>query len=151
VIFDYQSPTNFKFAGLNVSTNKLEMGQRTAAGWQVLKQASVPGGVKNDTWYNVMLAVNGLTATLIVNNASYFSHTFAPTVVDGWSYGLNWGLVGFGSNKSRGAMDNITVQIVPATATVTRNARLQQRQLDAGQRASGCGTCRGHQYADPAA
>ena len=36
VIFDHQSATNFKFAGLNVSTNKLEMGQRTAAGWQVL-------------------------------------------------------------------------------------------------------------------
>jgi Ca2+-binding RTX toxin-like protein len=119
VIFDYQSPTNFKFAGLNVSTNKIEMGQRTAAGWQVLKQASFPGSVKNDTWYNLTLSVNGLTATLIVNNSNVFSHTFAATVVDGWSYGLNWGLVGFGSNKSRGAMDNIAVQVVPPAATVT--------------------------------
>jgi len=30
LIFDYQSPTDFKFAGINVSTNKLEMGHRTA-------------------------------------------------------------------------------------------------------------------------
>jgi Ca2+-binding RTX toxin-like protein len=120
VIFDYQSPTNFKFAGLNVSTNKLEMGIRTEAGWQVLKQATFQGGIKSDTWYNVMLSVNGLTATLIVNNTNVFSNTFAPTVVDGWSYGLNWGLVGFGSNKSRGAMDNIAVQVVPPAASVTR-------------------------------
>jgi hypothetical protein len=41
-------------------------------------------------------------------------------VVDGWSYGLNWGLVGFGSNNSRGSMDNISVQVVPPTSTVSR-------------------------------
>ncbi len=121
VIFDYQDANNFKFAGLNVSTNKLEMGIRTAAGWQVLKQASFPGSIKNDTWYNVMLSVNGLTATLIVDNKNVFSHTFAATVVDGWAYGLNWGLVGFGSNKSRGAVDNISVQVVPPSATVSRS------------------------------
>ncbi|HZF78946.1 MAG TPA: hypothetical protein VEZ89_04085, partial [Rubrivivax sp.] len=121
VIFDYQSPTNFKFAGLNVSTNKLEMGIRTEAGWEVLKQASYPGSIKNDTWYNLMLSINGLTATLIIDNASVFSHTYSPTVVDGWSYGLNWGLAGFGSNKSRGEMDNIAVQVVPPTATTVRS------------------------------
>ena len=94
------------------------------AGWQVLKQAAFTGGIKNDTWYNVMLSVNGLTATLIVNNKNVFTHTFQATIVDGWAYGLNWGLVGFGSNKSRGAMDNISVQVVPPAATVTsRRAR----------------------------
>ncbi|HEX5104654.1 MAG TPA: hypothetical protein VFV87_12625, partial [Pirellulaceae bacterium] len=118
VIFDYQSPTNFKYAGLNVSTNKLVMGQRTTAGWQDLRQASFPGSIKNETWYNVMLSVNGLTATLIVNNTNVFTHTFSASVVDGWSYGLNWGLVGFGSNKSRGAMDNITVQVLPPQVTL---------------------------------
>jgi hypothetical protein len=120
VIFDYQSPTNFKYAGLDVSTNKLVMGQRTEAGWQVLQQGAFKTSLKSDTWYNVMLAVNGLTATLVVNNATYFSYTFAPTVVDGWSYGLNWGLVGFGSNNARGSLDNIAVQVIPPAATVTQ-------------------------------
>ena len=120
IVFDYQSATNFKFAGLDVKTNKLVMGQRTAAGWQVLSQAILPGSVKSDTWYGVQLFVNGLTATLAVNNATYLSYSFTPTVVSGYSYGLNWGLVGFGSNKSRGAMDNIAVQVVPPAATVTR-------------------------------
>jgi hypothetical protein len=120
IVFDYQSATNFKFAGLDVKTNKLVMGQRSTAGWQVLSQTFMPGSVKSDTWYGVQLFVNGLTATLAVNNATYLSYTFTPTVVDGYSYGLNWGLVGFGSNKSRGAMDNIAVQVVPPSATVTR-------------------------------
>jgi hypothetical protein len=48
------------------------------------------------------------------------SFTYSPTVVDGWSYGLNWGLVGFGSNNARGAMDNIAVQVLPPEVTVTR-------------------------------
>ena len=120
VVFDYQDANNFKFAGLNVSTNKLEMGIRTAAGWQVLKQASFPTSLRSDVWYNVMLSVNGLTATLTVDNTNAFSHTFAATVLDGWSYGLNWGLVGLGSNKSRGEMDNISVQVVPPALTVSR-------------------------------
>jgi hypothetical protein len=120
IIFDYHSATDFKFAGLDVSTNKLVMGHRDATGWVYDTQASVKGGLKVGTWYNLLLSVNGLTATLVVNNATAFSHTYSPTVVDGWSYGLNWGLVGFGSNNARGAMDNITVQVLPPEATVTK-------------------------------
>src|SRR5262249_31335204 len=44
---------------------------------------------------------------------------FQPTIVDGYKYGLNWGLVGFGANKSRGSLDNITVQVTPPSTTVT--------------------------------
>src|SRR5204862_5122255 len=40
LVFDYQSPTDFKFAGINVSTNKLEIGHRNASGWIVDKQSS---------------------------------------------------------------------------------------------------------------
>jgi hypothetical protein len=32
VIFDYVSPTDFKFAGIDDSLNKFVMGERTAAG-----------------------------------------------------------------------------------------------------------------------
>ena len=121
IIFDYISATDFKFAGLDVSTNKLVMGHRDATGWVYDRQQSVKGGLKNDTWYNLALSVNGLTATLVVDNGIAISHTYAPTVVDGWSYGLNWGLVGFGSNNARGVLDNIAVQVVPPATTVARS------------------------------
>jgi hypothetical protein len=118
IVFDYQSKTNFKFAGIDAGTNKLVIGQRTAAGWQVLKQTVFTGSIKSENWYNLMLSVNGLTATLSVDNGTFISYVFQATVVDGFSYGLNWGLVGFGANKSRGALDNIAVQIVPPSSTV---------------------------------
>ncbi|MEO5697196.1 MAG: hypothetical protein ABIQ60_08690, partial [Burkholderiaceae bacterium] len=120
IIFDYHSPTDFKFAGLDVSTNKLVMGHRDASGWIVDAQGSVQGGLKSDTWYNLLLSVNGLTATLFVDGKSTFSQTYTPTMVDGWAYGLNWGLVGFGSDNSRGVLDDIAVQVVPPANTVTK-------------------------------
>ena len=95
VIFDYQSPTSFKFAGIDISVNKLVMGHRDATGWRVLAQ--VPFLAKADTVYNVLLSVNGLAATVVVDNAASLTYTFAPTVIDGYSYGLNYGFVGFGS------------------------------------------------------
>ena len=35
VIFDYFSPTDFKFAGIDIATNKIVIGHRTAQGWVV--------------------------------------------------------------------------------------------------------------------
>ncbi|MGA8051658.1 MAG: hypothetical protein WCA09_15880, partial [Burkholderiales bacterium] len=113
LIFDYQNKSDFKFAGLDVSLNKVVMGHRDATGWHVDTQGPVQGGVKSDTYYNMLLAVNGVNATLVVNNQTVFTYTFQPRVVDGYSYGLNWGVVGVGSNNSRGAFDNIVVQVLP--------------------------------------
>jgi len=120
IIFDYQSKSDFKFAGIDVSINKLVMGHRDASGWHVDEQAAVKGGLKSDTYYNMLLSVNGLNATLVVDNKMVFTHTYAPRIVDGYSYGLNWGLVGVGSNNARGAFDNIQVQILPPQLTFDR-------------------------------
>jgi hypothetical protein len=67
-----------------------------------------------------MLTVNGSTATLTVNTTASITFTYAPTVIDGLNFGLNWGLLGFGSQNARGAMDNITVQVLPPVDTVAR-------------------------------
>jgi Ca2+-binding RTX toxin-like protein len=120
VIFDYHDKADFKFAGIDVSSNKLVMGHRNANGWIVDRQAAFPGGLKSDTYYNLLLTVNGLIATLYVNGGNAFSFTYAPTIVDNYSYGLNWGLVGFGSNNSQGAMDDLAVQVVPPATTVVK-------------------------------
>jgi hypothetical protein len=118
IVFDYQGKDDFKFAGLDVSINKLVMGHRDATGWYVDEQAVVRGGVKSDRYYNMLLSVNGVNATLVVDNQMVFTHTFQPRVKDGYSYGLNWGLVGVGSNNSRGAFDNVVVQILPPQVTL---------------------------------
>jgi hypothetical protein len=99
-----------------VSTNKLVMGIRDAAGWRVLDQVNMQ--LRSDTDYNLLVAVNGLTVTLMVNNSRVFTRTFAPRVdADGFAYGLNSGMVAIGANNARGRFDNVAVQVLPPQIT----------------------------------
>ena len=140
LIFDYVSPTDFKFAGVNISTNKIEMGHRTAAGWIVDEQA--PAQVKPDTDYNLLLSVNGLTATLVIDNMQLFSHVFAPTIdADGVARGLNRGMVGLGSNNSSARIDN-TRGADPAAADHARaHRRFRRRRRKSIYRSAGRKFC----------
>jgi Ca2+-binding RTX toxin-like protein len=116
VIFDYYSPTDFKFAGLNASIDKIQMGHRDETGWIVDVQSNMK--IKPGEFYNILVAINGTTVTLVADNKEYFSHTFEPRVIDDWVYGLNSGMVGFGSNNARGVYDNIAVQVLPPAITL---------------------------------
>ncbi len=120
VIFDYFSPTDFKFAGLDQSINKLVMGYRDASGWHVVAQAVVTGGVRHSQWYDMVVGVNGSTVTVLVNGSSYFTYTFGPRTIDGVAYGLNKGLLGFGSDNSRGLYDSVQLRILPPNLTLDR-------------------------------
>jgi hypothetical protein len=120
VVFDYWGPDDFKFAGLDDAENKLVMGYKDAAGWHTVAQSPIPGGVKYDRWYDLLVAVNGTNVTVLLNGSDYFTYTFAPRVIDDVSYGLNKGLLGFGSDNSRGKFDNIQLQILPPTLTLDR-------------------------------
>jgi len=115
VIFDYYSPTDFKFAGLNASINKIQIGHRDETGWHVDVQDNMK--IKPGEFYNILVAINGTTVTVLADNREYFSHTFEPRVVDGWVYGLSSGMVGFGSDNSRGVYDNIAVLVLPPEIT----------------------------------
>ena len=53
LIFDYQSPTDFKFAGINVANDKLEIGQRTASGWEIETQGNMR--LKPGNSYNLLV------------------------------------------------------------------------------------------------
>ena len=128
IIFDYVTYQDFKFAGIDVSSNKLVVGHRDSSGWVIDKQTPFQG--KSDQFYSVLLSVNGLAATFTVissstGNAAAGNNTtitfiYQARVFEGFSYGLNYGLVGFGSNNARGAMDNIAVQVLPPQTPVIR-------------------------------
>jgi len=118
VIFDYFSPTDFKFAGIDISNNKVELGHRTATDWVVDKSiANVQ--LKPDTYYNLLVAVNGLVATVTIDNTQSFSYAFAPRMIDGVASNLNWGYIGFGSQNSRATLDNIQVNVLQRPFTLT--------------------------------
>lgn len=117
VIFDYWGPTDFKFAGLDQAINKLVVGYRDASGWHYVAQSSIQGGVRYDRWYNLLVAVNGTNVTILLDGKSYFSYTFAPRIIDDVAYGLNKGLLGFGSDNSRSRLDGIELRVIPPETT----------------------------------
>lgn len=119
IVFDYYGPDDFKFAGLNSSTNKIEIGQRTASGWQVL--ASVNMLVKAGTGYNLLVALNGTTATIMVNNGLTLSYAFAPHL-DAYdlAHNINAGMIGLGADNAKASIDNVSLRVLPPTITLTR-------------------------------
>jgi hypothetical protein len=67
------------------------------------------------------LALNGTTAVLVVDNEFVLSYVFDPRVdADGYTYGLNTGMVGLGTNNSRGRIDNVKVQVLPREISFDR-------------------------------
>jgi hypothetical protein len=120
VIFDYFSPTDFKFAGVDQSTNKMVIGYRDASGWHTVAQGTVPGGVKAQTFYNLNVVVNGLVVTVTIDGTNAFSYTFPPRVIGGDQVALNRGLVGFGSQGARGWFDNIALTVISPAITLDR-------------------------------
>jgi hypothetical protein len=121
LVFDYMSATDFKFAGINVSTSKLEIGYRDAAGWHVVLQTPYTGALKAATDYSMLLALNGSTATLVVENRITLTHTFEPRVdADGFQYFLNEGMVGIGANNAKAQIDNVVVQRIAPETTLEK-------------------------------
>ncbi len=117
LIFDYQDPLDFKFAGVNPAIDKLQIGHRTADGWIVDVQSNLQ--LRDNTDYNLTLAINGVTATLVVDNQHFLSHAFTPrTDAYGITYGLNAGMIGIGAENSRGRIDNVRVQVLPPELTL---------------------------------
>ncbi|HEY5553156.1 MAG TPA: hypothetical protein VIK52_14780 [Opitutaceae bacterium] len=122
IIFDYQSETDFKFAGIDVSNSKLVIGQRTEAGWTVVTQGVYPGSLKAGTNYNVFLALNGTNVILRVDNKVTLTYTFAPRIDDaGISYGLSHGMVGLGADNAKASIDNMVVQRLAPVMTFVRD------------------------------
>ena len=83
VIFDYQSPTDFKYAGINISNNQIEMGYRDASGWHQVIKSNKPVLLKPGTAYQMLVAINGTNVTVSVAGVNWFSYTFAPRIVEG--------------------------------------------------------------------
>jgi hypothetical protein len=138
IIFDYHSPTDFKFAGINVSLDKIEMGHRTPNGWVVdVMAANVK--LRPETNYNMLVAVNGLVVTVTVNNSQSFSYAFAPRLIDGVPSNLNWGYVGFGSQNAKGKLDNVQVKVLerPFTLITTETFDDGAADLFTGAQAGG--------------
>ncbi len=100
VIFDYQSPTNFKFAGAFVGNRQWVIGHRDAIGWHndvTVSDTTLATG----TDYNLQLVLQGVSTSLVVNGTSKASYTYATGFT---------GLVGLGTENSLTQFGSLSVQ-----------------------------------------
>src|SRR5262249_24933630 len=105
LIFDYQSATNFKYAGLDQAAGLLRIGQRTATGWVDMATLRVKLTGSN---FTPKLTANGPTATLTVGTST-LSYRFSAN--------LNTGLLALGVHNGSGSFTSLTVQILPRVFT----------------------------------
>jgi len=107
IIFDYQSATDFKFAGIDAGLDKIQIGHRTAGGWVIDTQINMQ--LKWDTNYDLTLVMYGTVATIWVNESISASFDFGSA--------LNTGYIGLGSDNSKAVFDDFQVQKLPPTIT----------------------------------
>ncbi len=108
IIFDYKSSTDFKFAGVDVGIDKIQIGHYTADGWIVDSQ--IPMHLKADIDYDLTLVMYGTVATIWVNGKSSLSFDFNDALNDD-------GLIGLATNNAVARFDDWQVQKLPPTLT----------------------------------
>jgi hypothetical protein len=107
IIFDYQDANDFKYAGVDVANNRIEIGQRSASGWTSVATLTVKGlGLNKQMAF--MLAANFQTATVSFNGYT-LSYTFGAP--------LNTGMLGLGTNSSLTNFTSYSVQKLPVAFT----------------------------------
>jgi hypothetical protein len=74
-IFDYQGPTDFKFAGAYVGIDEWLIGHRNVFGWATDKHVSFPLNANTDYTARVEVGAGGLV-TLLVGGVPQVSHQF---------------------------------------------------------------------------
>ncbi|WP_076462712.1 LEPR-XLL domain-containing protein [Marinobacterium stanieri] len=110
IIFDYLDEQNFKFAGLEAGTDKVQIGHRTEWGWAVDTQSNLKLG--DGQSYDLTLVMHGTVATLYVDGANPLSHNFAEPINDGY--------LGVATDGGRASFDDWQIQKLPPVITLEK-------------------------------
>ncbi len=100
IIFDYESPLNFKFAGIIAGSNKAVIGHRTAAGWQF--DESVNRTITAGVDYQLGVSIHDSMVSVSIGGVKVASHTYRGFVDDG--------NVGLFTWKGGSSFDNVSMK-----------------------------------------
>jgi hypothetical protein len=115
VIFDYQSPTDFKFAGAYVGINKWSIGHRDGSGW--ISDAKVGETINALTDYQVRVVIeNDSNVTLYVDGAAKVTRSYGDSLTDGQ--------VGLGTKNAISHYDDVSVQQYVSAAALSWHGNL---------------------------
>ena len=99
IVFDYVSPTNYKFAGVFEIIDRLIIGQVVNGKVSYLQQRTFPA--LPNTSIPLNLAINRATRQVtLTSGATTFSHTYAT---------LGTGTVGVGTINANARFDNLNI------------------------------------------
>ncbi|KPK77738.1 MAG: hypothetical protein AMJ79_02265 [Phycisphaerae bacterium SM23_30] len=103
IIFDYKNEIDFKFAGISAKDNKLQIGRRTAEGWQIDTQTRMK--IRPGRDYDLKVVLNGSIATLVVNGSKAVGFAFEDA--------LNDGFIGLGTKNAASLFKNFESMALP--------------------------------------
>jgi hypothetical protein len=109
IIFDYQSATDFKFAGAYVGGNKWVVGRKSGLSW--LTDSQLLETINVGTDYALRLEINNGVVTLLVDGVSKLSRTYTGSSTDGQ--------IGVGTWKAFAHFDDIVVEPLVAATGVS--------------------------------
>jgi Ca2+-binding RTX toxin-like protein len=132
LLFDYQSATDFKFAGFNAYSGNLEMGYYEGGLWRMVVKTASTEALAANTDYDVSLVLDDHTATFTLGSEAPISYTFAPRVdASGQKHGLSDGMVGIGSRGGSVRIDDLVVQGEMCPPTLDRTVEFSGTEADA--------------------
>ena len=112
VIFDYKSAEDFKFAGVEVGTDKIQIGHRDATGWVVDTQTQMQLKANRD--YDLTVVLFGSVVTIYVDQGINVSMDFGEPLNDD-------GYLGLGTVNATAHFDDFQVQQLPPIWTFTHS------------------------------
>jgi Ca2+-binding RTX toxin-like protein len=110
IVFDYQSATDFKFAGLNAQHNRVYLGHRDADGWTIDAQANLTLTWNRD--YQVKVEINKMTAKLFVDDVERVAFTYPFDGAELYDL-LNNGMVGLAARDATARFDDVRMLVLP--------------------------------------
>ena len=116
VVFDYESPSRFKFAGAFFDSGDWQIGQVNGGNWKTL--AAAPDTIAINADYDVEVVISNDRATLSVGGTEKVSHTFGQP--------LSGGQAGLGAHDAIAVFDDLSIAAMAAVPT----------QFDFGTRSS---------------
>jgi hypothetical protein len=81
IMFDYRSPTDFKFVGIDSQTNQVIIGHRTASGWHY--DATLRQTVARDVEYALSLQIVGNRVTVLLNGQETLTRQYGSSITGG--------------------------------------------------------------------
>jgi hypothetical protein len=102
VVFDYKSPTDFKFVSVHARNGRMRIGQRDGEDWKFLADYLEPQGIASETDHRITVSLIGSVASVTTGGKTRLTYNFGVP--------LSGGRVGLGSRAGEASFDDFSLE-----------------------------------------